>query len=214
MTERRNRFKTYSCIAIIVTTGAMLTFLAVSSRHGVYVSKSQFSGHERFKQLPASVTAELAVVSMGLRTVSQDVLKTVADSYYLQHLSIAADFDSTHCWIFRRLPLLDELEIFSPSFDSGLSVIVKNCPRIRTLRCVDTPLPDEEYADLYKLHSLRTLTIGNLTLTDQAVVHLSRLTQLEFLDLSGTLLSPDALDALSEELPDTKIIRPYRPGTL
>ncbi len=214
MTERRNRFKTYSCIAIIVTTGAMLVFLAVSSRHGVYVSKSQFPGRERFKRLPASVTAELAVVSIGLRTVSRDVLEDVADSYYLHNLSIAAEFDGTHCWIFRRLPHLDELDISSPSFDTGLSIIAEHCPRIHTLHCVHTSLPDEELADLFKLSFLRVLTIGSRSLTDQSVVHLSRLKQLEFLDLNGTLLSPEAIDALSEELPDTKIIRPYRPGTL
>lgn len=183
--------------------------IAIRNHGVVLLGESHFPGHEEFQLLPSEGGLEVGVVCVGnLDSSSDETLRAISRLVYLQELSINTDFRDHHAWMFRRLNGLRFLDINSPNFDGALREVGTHCRALEELHCTHTSVSDEVVSVVDNLPLLRVLTLGSLGITDASLPFLSTLKQLEFLDVSRTSLSNEAVEQLTVALPHTRIVGP------
>jgi Leucine-rich repeat (LRR) protein len=77
---------------------------------------------------------------------------------------------------------------------------------LRTLSLIDSPITNEHLADLGEATQLTRLTYRGTLVSDQGLVHLENLKQLEFLGLRKSNITPASAEALAAKLSNTLIM--------
>ncbi len=105
--------------------------------------------------------------------------------------TLCTEFDEKHLECLRGMPNLRRLNFYRHPVSGPALKVLTTLPALEELHCTPTEKVVEALRYIGQCHKLRSLGIGNSNVTDESLVGLAGLANLEVLDLSGSLVCND-----------------------